>query len=94
MSQNTKLTCIEKRVHFDLPHDQRISKHSKKAEKQIKVWDVNLKHRMACNKLLFLIKRLDYPRWIAVTETGFGGFLSVRKSTIPKDLATWLLISP
>jgi len=24
-------------------------------------------------------------------ETGFGGFLSVRTSTIPKDLATWLL---
>ncbi|KAJ8435402.1 hypothetical protein Cgig2_009653 [Carnegiea gigantea] len=46
---------------------------------------------MACNKLLFLIERLDYEQWIAAMETGFGGFLSVRTSTIPKDLATWLL---
>ncbi|KAJ8426863.1 hypothetical protein Cgig2_008658 [Carnegiea gigantea] len=46
---------------------------------------------MACNKLLFLIERLDYEQWTAAMETGFGGFLSVRTSTIPKDLATWLL---
>ncbi|KAJ8423136.1 hypothetical protein Cgig2_011757 [Carnegiea gigantea] len=46
---------------------------------------------MACNKLLFLIKRLDYEQWIAAMETSFGGFLSVRTSTISKDLTTWLL---
>ncbi|KAJ8451709.1 hypothetical protein Cgig2_018343 [Carnegiea gigantea] len=46
---------------------------------------------MACNKLLFLIERLDYEQWTAAMETDFGGFLSVRTSTIPKDLATWLL---
>ncbi|KAJ8446933.1 hypothetical protein Cgig2_026431 [Carnegiea gigantea] len=46
---------------------------------------------MACNKLLFLIERLDYEQWTPAMETGFGGFLSVRTSTIPKDLATWLL---
>ena len=58
---NHKLTCVEKHVRFDLLHDQCISKHSRKAEKQNKVWDGNLKHRMACNKLLFLIKKLGYP---------------------------------
>ncbi|KAJ8434394.1 hypothetical protein Cgig2_014241 [Carnegiea gigantea] len=46
---------------------------------------------MACNKLLFLIERLNYEQWTAAMEIGFGGFLSVRTSTIPKDLATWLL---
>ncbi|KAJ8426040.1 hypothetical protein Cgig2_021398 [Carnegiea gigantea] len=46
---------------------------------------------MTCNKLLFLIERLDYEQWIAIMETSFGGFLSVRTLTIPKDLATWLL---
>ncbi|KAJ8425783.1 hypothetical protein Cgig2_020921 [Carnegiea gigantea] len=28
---------------------------------------------MTCNKLLFLIERLDHTRWIATMETGFGG---------------------
>jgi len=66
-------------------------KYSKTADKQNKVWDDNLNLRMACNKLLFLIERLDYVQWTIVMETRFGGFLSIRTSIIPKDLATWLL---
>ncbi|KAJ8439024.1 LOW QUALITY PROTEIN: hypothetical protein Cgig2_028470 [Carnegiea gigantea] len=46
---------------------------------------------MACNKLLLLIERLDYEQWTAAMETSFRGFLSIRTSTIPKDLARLLL---
>ena len=46
---------------------------------------------MACNELFFLIERLDYEQWTTAMEMDFGGFLSVRTSTIAKDLATWLL---
>jgi len=66
-------------------------KRSKKADKQKKVWDGNLNYRIAYNKSLFLIERLNYAHWTTALETGFEGFISVRTSTIPKDLATWLL---
>ena len=84
-----KFTCVEKRVRSDLPHDQRIVSILRRQRNKIKFGI--LKHRMACNNLFFLIKRLDYPQWIAAMETGFGGILSVRTSTIPKNLATWLI---
>ena len=68
-----------------------VENHSEKDDTQNKLWDGNLNHRTVCNKLLILIERLDYEQRTAVMETCFGGFLSVRTSTIPKDLATWLL---
>ncbi|KAJ8435900.1 hypothetical protein Cgig2_010257 [Carnegiea gigantea] len=46
---------------------------------------------MACNKLLFPIEMLDCEQWTATMETSFRGFLSGITSTIPKDLARWLL---
>ncbi|KAJ8432847.1 hypothetical protein Cgig2_024535 [Carnegiea gigantea] len=47
----------------------------------------NLNHRMACDKLLSLIKRLDYAQWIAAVETGFGGILKIIEEDVRATLA-------
>ncbi|KAJ8438360.1 hypothetical protein Cgig2_015287 [Carnegiea gigantea] len=56
-----------------------------------KSWSGILRHRMAVKVLMHLVDRLDYEQWSAIMETGFGGFLAVRTSRIPKQLAHWLL---
>ncbi|KAJ8429930.1 LOW QUALITY PROTEIN: hypothetical protein Cgig2_017980 [Carnegiea gigantea] len=56
-----------------------------------KSWTVLLQHRMCPGGFINLVERLDYEKWSAVMEIGFGAILAVRTRLILKRLARWLL---